>query len=281
MDWIKTLKKPDYWLVGLSSSLAVLHLTLIDKSQNENLFSLSFLIWLTLASVIWDRRKTLNLESDRFSIIFGAVLIVLMLIRNLATTDTSLRLLPFVAGIGVLLIASGAKSLKSYWKEIILLSLLLFYKLIASLLNAIDLPLLTAKVSTLLLWALGFSVYRQGVIISLPEGRVEVYGACSGVESMILMLCVSTLFMFLIPISHIQKIICVVLAMSIGFLVNAGRVALLAFLVDARSPKDFEYWHGSDGSLSFAILSVFIFGLYCWLAYVRNLRPSNESGDIQ
>ncbi len=279
MDWIKTLQKPDYWLVGLSSSLVVLHLTLVDKSQNENLFSLSFLIWLTLASLIWDRRKTLNLESDLFSTILGTILIVLMLIRNLATTDTSLRLLPFIAGIGVLLIASGTKSLKSYWKEIILLSLLLVYKFVANLLNAIDLPLLTAKASTLFLWAIGFDVYRQGVIIALPEGRVEVYGACSGVESIILMLCVSTLFMFLIPISHLQKIICVVLAVSIGFLVNAGRVALLAFLVNARSSKDFEYWHGSDGSLSFAIVSVLIFGIYCWFAYVRKFGPSTESGD--
>lgn len=280
MDWINALQKPDYWLVGLSSSLVVLHLTLVDKSQNENLFSLSFLIWLTLASLIWDRRKTLNLQSDPVSTILGSVLVVLMLLRNLATTDTSLRLLPLVAGIGVLLIASGFQSLKSYWKEIILLSLLLFYKFIASLLNVIDLPLLTAKVSTLFLWAIGFDVYRQGVIIALPEGKVEVYGACSGVESIILMLCVSTLFMFLIPISHLQKIICVLLAMSIGFLVNAGRVALLAFLVDTRSTEAFDYWHGSDGSLSFAIISVLIFGLYCWFAYVRNLYPSNESGDI-
>lgn len=275
MDWTKSLQKIEYWLVALSCGLVVLHLTLIDKSQNENLFSTATLIWLTIGSLLWDRRKKLILESDTASTFVGMILVVLTIVRNLTTTDSSLRLFPLIAGVGVILIASGFKSLKSYGKEIILLSLLLFLRLVTIALNAFDLPLLTAKVSAFMLWFVGFDVVRQGVIIALPTGRVEVYGACSGVESIVLMLCIAILFFFLISISHWQKVICVAIAVALGFMVNAFRVALLAFFVDVQQPKSFEYWHSSDGSLSFAILSVFMFGIFCWFVYVRRLAPSS------
>ena len=275
MDWKKSLQKIEYWLVALSGGLVLLHLTLIDKSQNENLFSTATLTWLTIGSLLWDRRKKLILESDTASTFVGMALVVLTIIRNLTTTDSSLRLFPLIAGVGVILIASGFKSLKSYGKEIILLSLLLFLRLVTIVLNAFDLPLLTAKVSAFMLWFVGFDVVRQGVVIALPTGRVEVYGACSGVESIVLMLCIAILFFFLISISHWQKAICIAIAVVIGFMINAFRVALLAFFVDVQQPKAFEYWHSSDGSLSFAIISVFMFGLFCWLVYVRNLNPSS------
>jgi cyanoexosortase A len=275
MDWTKSLQKIEYWLVALSGGLVLLHLTLIDKSQDENLFSLAILTWLTIGSLLWDRRKKLTLESDKLSTFVGMALVVLMIIRNLATTDSSLRLFPLIAGVGVILIASGFKSLKSYGKEIFLFSLLLFLRLVTIVLNAFDLPLLTAKVSAFMLWFVGFDVVRQGVVIALPTGRVEVYGACSGVESIVLMLCIAILFFFLISISHWQKAICIAIAVVIGFMINAFRVALLAFFVDVQQPKAFEYWHSSDGSLSFAIISVFMFGLFCWLVYVRNLNPSS------
>ena len=275
MDWTKSLQKIEYWLVALSGGLVLLHLTLIDKSQNENLFSTATLTWLTIGSLLWDRRKKLILESDTASTFVGMALVVLTIIRNLTTTDSSLRLFPLIAGVGVILIASGFKSLKSYGKEIILLSLLLFLRLVTIVLNAFDLPLLTAKVSAFMLWFVGFDVVRQGVFIALPTGRVEVYGACSGVESIVLMLCIAILFFFLISISHWQKVICITTAVALGFMVNAFRVALLAFLVDVQQPKAFEYWHSDDGSLSFAIISVFMFGLFCWLVYVRNLNPSS------
>ena len=278
MDWTKSLQKIEYWLVALSGGLVLLHLTLIDKSQNENLFSLAALTWLTIASLIWDRRKKLSLESDTASTFVGMALVVLMIVRNLATTDSSLRLFPLIAGVGMILIASGFKSLKSFGKEIILLSLLLFLRLVAIFLNTFDLPLLTAKVSAFMLWFVGFDVVRQGVVIALPTGRVEVYGACSGVESIVLMLCISILFFFLIAISHWKKAICIAIAIVIGFMINAFRVSLLAFFVNDHQPKAFEYWHSSDGSLFFAIISVFIFGLYCWIAHVRNLNPSSAIG---
>lgn len=278
-DWRKSLQQPSFWFIALTGGLALLHLTLLDKNKLQNLFSISFLLWLTVASLIWDKRDRLVLESNLFSTLLGSALLIFILLRNIHSNDISLRVLPLVGGLGIMLITSGAKHLKNYYREIFILSLLVVARVVALFLQSIDLTLWTAKFSAFVLWACGFQVYRQGIFIKLPQGRVEVYEACSGEESILLMLCVAILFLFLIPINHLHKAICLTIAVTIGFMVNAFRVALLAIFVNSHDTKAFEYWHGSEGSLLFSAISVCLFGLYCWFAHVQRFKIPPASGD--
>jgi exosortase/archaeosortase family protein len=254
LDWRKSVQQPSFWFVALAGGLALLHLTLLDKSKLENLFSLSFLMWLTVASLLWDKRDRLVLESNLFSTCLGSTLLMFVLLRNLYSSDTSLRILPLVGGIGIMLIASGTKHLKDYYREIIILSLLVVARLVAVFLQSINLPLWTAKFSAFALWA-------------------------AGVESILLMFCVAILFLFLIPVNHLYRLICIAVAVSIGFIINALRVSLLAFLVNANNTEAFDYWHGSDGSLLFAVISICLFGVYCWFAHVQRFKVPPASGE--
>ncbi|MFN9176035.1 MAG: cyanoexosortase A, partial [Synechocystis sp.] len=270
--WSQVARQIEFWLVVLFVGLGALNLTIIEKAHSENLFSLALLMWLTLFSVLWDRREALTFKSNLFSSVFGAVLLVLILLRNIeGTNDFSMRLLPFVGTISTVLMASGIKSLKKYWREIVISGLLIYAKLVAVFLQSINLSMLTAKFSNAFLYIIGFEAYRDGVFVTLPQGRIQVLGACSGEESVILMLSVAFLFFFLVPISHVQKVISLTLAALIGFLINVVRITLLAIFVNAGDRQGFDYWHGEDGSLSFAIVSVCLFGAFCWFAYVRNL----------
>ena len=277
INWHEARQKADFWLASLGIALGGLHLVLLDKVKQEHLFSISLLMWLTVASLLWERRQTLTYKSDTFSTTLGVVLLLLILARSLSFTDISLRLLPLVGGLSLALMASGYRQLGQYGRELLILSLLVIARVITIFLDAINLPLFTAKISTFLLWLGGFEVYRQGVYIELSKGKVEVLGSCSGVESILLVVSVAFLFFFLIPISHGQKLICLLIATAIGFLVNTVRVIIMALLVDSGDTAAFDYWHGSDGSLSFAVISVCLFGLYCWFAYVRNFDRSHPS----
>ena len=86
----------------------------------------------------------------------------------------------------------------------------------------------------------------------------------------------SLLLFFIVPLTNIQKILCVFLAPLIGFVINGIRVCLLTFFVSTASDEAFEYWHGEDGSLAFAMISVVIFGLFCWFFYVRPLTLEHQ-----
>jgi len=275
--WTHASRQVEFWVVILLLALGALNLTIIEKAHSENLFSLALLMWLAMLSVLWDRREELTFRSNVFSSVFGAVLLGFVLLRNIeGTSDFSMRLLPFVGTISTALIASGLKSIRTYWREIAISGLLIYAKLIAVFLQSINLTIFTAKFSNAVLYMIGFQTYRDGVFVTLPQGRIQVLGACSGEESVILMLCVAFLFFFLVPISHLQKVISLVVAALIGFLINVVRITMLAVFVNAGDRQGFDYWHGEDGSLSFAIVSVCLFGVFCWFAYVRNLgEPSS------
>lgn len=268
--------EPKFWLVALTVALAALHLTILDLSGQPNLMSLSLLMWLAIASLLWDKRRDLKLNSGVFSGVFGATLIALVLLRSISPAGYHLYASPLMSAIGLALMASGIKGLRYYWKELFILTLLALYSQFSAILNAIDLPTLTAQFGNFALLLAGFPTYRDGVIIALPAGKVEVYGACSGVESIIFMLYVACLFLLLIPLVRRQKLICLGVAVLLGFVTNGVRVALMAWLVAYSNQEAFKYWHGEDGSLIFAIISVGIFGLFCWFAYVRHLVPTGN-----
>ncbi|MCU0536708.1 MAG: archaeosortase/exosortase family protein, partial [Hydrococcus sp. Prado102] len=127
MPWLKVISKLDYWLLGLAVALVALHLTYLEQANEPNLMSLSFLLWLGIASLIWDKRDRLKLESGIFSSFLGLSLITLVLLRSLSPAGYHVRISPFISGVGLCLMASGIKRLHHYWRELFLLSLILLY----------------------------------------------------------------------------------------------------------------------------------------------------------
>ena len=163
--------------------------------------------------------------------------------------------------LGVGLLASGLQGLYQYWKELCLFGLLMLNPLLKFGLELSNLPRLTAQTAAFMLWYTGFDVRLEGLSLLLPTGRVDVYGACSGVGSMLQMLYISVLFLLLFSLrSTLQQVLAVLLAVLIGFLVNAARVALMAVLVAFSQKSAFDYWHTGDGSLIFAAIAVGLFG---------------------
>ncbi|MEB3159977.1 MAG: archaeosortase/exosortase family protein, partial [Synechocystis sp.] len=164
--WSQSARQVEFWIATLFVGLGALNLIIIEKAHSENLFSLALLMWLTLFSVLWDRRGDLTFKSTLFSSVFGSVLLVLILLRNIeGTSDFSMRLLPFVGTIGIVLMASGVKSIKSYWREITIAGLLIYAKAVSIFLQSINLTLLTAKFANTALSLIGFETYRDGYFV--------------------------------------------------------------------------------------------------------------------
>lgn len=286
MDWVERLREPKYWLLGIAAAVAALHLTLVNQANDQELLATSGLFWLAAGSLLWDRRETLALESGPIASAIGAGLLGLVFFRGASPTTSAFVLssLPFVALLGTALLASGVKGLRQYWKELLIFGLLALNPVIQLILEAINLPLLTAKFSTFMLWYSGNNVVRDGLFLEIsqngtPLGRVEVYEACSGVQSILQMINISVLFVLLIPaqLRWLQQVLCVVVAMSIGFFVNCARVALMAILVAMGQKGAFQFWHDGQGSLIFSMIAVLLFGCFCWLAFLRT-PPKDDPG---
>lgn len=285
MDLLNRLQKPTVWLLGTTAAMTALHLTLLSRSSDselsQELFSTYLLLWVAVGSLVWERRHLLALQSSPIATTIGGGLLLglLCLSATLPTSGSFLRGFPLVMVLGLGLLASGIRGLRQYWKELLIFGLLTLNPLLKLGLDLINLPRLTAQVAAFMLWYTGFDIRLDGLSLLLPTGRVDVYGACSGVSSMLQMLYISVLFVVMVSLpSVIQSLLAVLLAVLIGFVVNAARVALMAVLVAFSQKSAFEYWHTGNGSLIFAAIAVGLFGLFCWVAFLRTPQSASDAG---
>jgi cyanoexosortase A len=111
----------------------------------------------------------------------------------------------------------------------------------------------------------------------LPTGIVEVYKGCSGMKIILDMWGLAALLLVIFPTNGRQKILVPVAATFIGFAVNLVRVVIMAILLAFDNQTAFEYWHEGDGSLVFSMISVLIFGLFCFLMLRLDEEPEKQN----
>lgn len=274
------------WLIALLAGLMVLHLSLMQQlSGQSDLSSSSLLFWVSSFGLLWQQRAALVLKSDHFSSLLGATLLTLVLYKSLHlfAEDSFLRVWPLLAVTSWGLIASGVRGLKQYKKQLFLLS---FLAIPWEFVYLFDISLVTAKFSAFVLWLLGFEVVRQGVWIILPTGSIEVYNGCSGIRMIFQLLGICWLILALRPsgqavttrrwVRGAQTMGLVMSAITVGFVVNGIRVALMAALVALSDSAGFDYWHTGTGSLMFSAIAVSIFSAISFKLLTGQLPKRNE-----
>jgi cyanoexosortase A len=255
----------DTWLLAIGSGLILTHLSLVWRVNQEELLGNSLVLWAAVCLLIWKRRDSLNFNSNVFATSIGLFLMAFILVRSTAIAETNffVRISPVISLIGWSLLASGISGSLQYIKEILIVSCLILNSTFMS--HAFNISTITAKFSGYLLWYLGFPVSLQGVNIILPTGSVEVNSGCSGYTIILQLLGLSVIFISMFDLPKIKKLILPLSAIIIGFLVNIGRVALMAFLVANNQKEAFKYWHEADGSLVFSGIGVLVFSLFYYL----------------
>ncbi len=267
----RLIQKSEYWLSGILLGLIALHTHLLWRlTGNFEQLSLSLFFWSALLSLLWHKRYVIRPESDPISSFSGLFIITLVLFRTRViyiNDELLLKALVMLSGLGVGLLAVGVKRLKHYWRELLIVFLVaLPTTSIGLLLDTHSyFSITTAKLAAVLLWYLGFEVIRQGVDVILPTGTVEVNSFCSGVIPMLTLLQLALLFLLMFPTQLRDKIIVPMTAVTLAFIVNVVRVALMTILVAFSNQAAFEYWHKGSGSQIFSIISMVTFGWFCQL----------------
>ncbi|ALF52168.1 exosortase [Nostoc piscinale CENA21] len=265
------LTNPQLWLLGIGGGLVAILLTIIWKADDDSHLGMTVLALLAVFSLLGDKKHKLKLESDVISSILGTVLIGFVLWYSTHFPSGKLfavytHLAPFVAALGLSLLASGWQGLKQYWQELVIIFFAGVPKvLIFALLDIKPLSILTAKLSTLMLWYAGFDVYLQDVYINLPTGGIKVAENCAGIEWICHLLGLAVIGLLMFPPERKKRIFVPIVAVIIAFIVNAVRVAILAVIAANQNQNSFKFWHVGDGSLIFGVITVILFGIFYWL----------------
>ncbi|OCR02359.1 cyanoexosortase A [Oscillatoriales cyanobacterium USR001] len=275
-NWLKYAQEPKYWLLAIAAGLISLQLTLASRTNDIDSFGTMFMFWGIVAFLIWEKQENLKLESGIFASFFGITIIALILLKSSSISgyDVFIRISPLLSGLSLGILASGIKGLKQYWQELIVLAYLIIPPGLIGVF--VDVSLLTAKSSAFILHYVGFNVIRQGIYLRLPNGSIEVYHGCSGVHAILQLLGLAIVFLLMFPTTRNQKIIVPIVAVIVAFFVNSARIALLAVLVSLSQPEAFKYWHQGNGSVVFSMISVAVFGLFCWFFILREQEQQNK-----
>lgn len=270
---ISSLKKSKFLLLGIAVGCIAIHLNITGQSGNTDLLINSGIFWFAVCSLVWEKRHDLIIKSGIISSFVGTLLITAVLFNSTSAGINFLYVSPFISAVGIGLLASGFKGLKQYKSELIVLFFLGVPH--ATLFWLIDLSEFTARFAAFVLWYLGFEVSRNGVYLALNTGVVEVYPGCSGMKNILDLCGIAVLVLVMFPTDWRKKISVPVVAILLAFVVNGARVALMAYLAAYSNQQAFKYWHQGDGSLIFSMISVLIFGLFCFFV-LRLDEPKNQ-----
>jgi cyanoexosortase A len=265
MDLKRPLSLSYLWLSVLGAGLAAIQLSIAEKSHNSDLWGISLLCWSASGLLFWRKRLQLNPSINDGAWVLGTFIIIVTLLKSLSFNHTFPYLSPLLSAIGVSLLASGWQGFKYHRSELIILgSIALLNMPVILFFDRFDTSLLTAKTAAVVLWYLGHNVSNQGQDLQLEHSGVSVYPGCSGMESILQLLILGIVFCVMFLSRWPLWILVEGMAIAVGFIVNACRVALMAYLSVYSTKAAFEYWHQGTGSLIFSAISVSLLGLFCW-----------------
>ncbi|NPA49768.1 MAG: exosortase/archaeosortase family protein [Thermodesulfobacteria bacterium] len=128
------------------------------------------------------------------------------------------------------------------------------------------LKLFASKVATHLLQMLGYSVYRDGNIIVLPNMVLEVVDACSGIRSLISLLAICSILAYFMR-SNLWRVVLILASIPIAIGVNVLRVfitGILSYHFGAKAAEGF--FHTFSGILVFGLSILLVFALHFLVA---------------
>ena len=81
---------------------------------------------------------------------------------------------------------------------------------------------------------LGYPIFRDGVIIHLSKGTLEVADPCSGIRSLMALLALGTVIAYYAETEFYVKVLIILLAIPIAFIGNTLRVVFFAIVLEEK-----------------------------------------------
>ena len=239
-----------YWQGGILFFLAAwlyapLALRLAQQWWQDPNYTHGFFVPVFSLFLLWEgRAKLVGLRMEpAWS---GLVILIFALLALMVGTIGSGF---FLARISLLLLICGAVVFLAGWKHLAAISFPLAFLILmipsSTISSHITLPLqmLASKTATFLLTLAGVSAVREGNIIILPNARLEVAEACSGVRSLFSLITLTVIYGYLAESKIRVRVSLALIAVPISVFANAFRIAVTGVVV--------EYWglQSAQGSL--------------------------------
>ncbi len=202
--------------------------------------------------LLWERRKKIAMLPLKPA--WAGLVILLFALMALAVGTLGSGY--FLCRASFFLFIAGTVVFLAGWKHLAAISVPLIFLVLmipsSTVLERITLPLqmVAAKTATFLLMLAGVPAVREGNIILLPGGQLEVAEACSGIRSLFSLITLTIVYGYLVESRIRVRILLTLIAVPISVLANALRIAVTGVVV--------EYWGVESAQGTIHLLSGWI-----------------------
>ena len=256
---------------------------MVDLWRVSPMYSYGFSVPFISGYLIWSRRELLSPLAPQPSFAGGAAVAVLAVVMALAARAAGIQVLDqlaFLASISAsILVLFGWRYLRVGWPA--LGYLLLMVPIWDGFTEPLHQPfqLRSAEIGAWILQSLGVPAYREGMIIALPNLKIEVARECSGVNYLVAVIALG------LPLSYLQlpgnwrRVALLASAVVLAALSNGLRVALIGLLAyfEVGSPLHgpFHMLHGLFvAGIGFVVL-------FAGLRWLTPLTPAASPASAQ
>jgi len=241
-------------------------------------FSHGFLVPIFSAGIVWQRRKqisTLPVEPSWFGLAIVAGALGILTVGELGAefflSRTSLVFL--IAGLLVYFLGWN------HFRAVLFPWAFLFFMIPipAIIFNQIAFPLqfLAARLASFLLVLFGVPVLREGNIIELPSGALEVAQACSGIRSLMSLGALAVIYGYFLDKNNIRRVVLALASVPIAVTANGVRVmgtGLLGYYWDPDKAEGF--FHTFSGWIIFVISIALLIAFHTALRWIWRQKSS-------
>ena len=221
-----------------------------------------FFVPLVSGYIIWQRRGQLLMLKPRpnpWGLVVvawgGLQMMVGVLGSDLFTSRTSF----IITIIGVILTLGGTPFIRQLTFPLFLLFLMVPIPTVVF--NELTFPLqmLASRLAAAALGVLGIPVLRDGNILELPNGRLSVVEACSGIRSLLSLTFLSLVYGYFFEKKTWVRVALFLATIPVAILANGSRVTVTGILYEIRPDLADGFFHESTGLVIFFVAAVILF----------------------
>lgn len=283
-SWLPAIPPPtprNLWLL-LAALVALQSVTVFHTAQLDRFTLLALVLWGGALICIEDQLEHLRPRPGWIGLLLGTPLLLVVLARTavVVSVDNLLFLLAPLAALALTLLCLPLGQIGRFRDALFCLALLPAFRILSLLLPEQPLSLISARIVGFWLSVLGLDVLVSGREVRLPGGAVQVGNSCNGYEIIAQLICIAVVFLLAFPVrSLISRVTLLLAAPLIALLSNTLRIALLAIFTGmgpGAGRSLFQFFHDDAGSLLFAGVAVFVYGLLYMNLLERELPPLPE-----
>jgi len=246
---------------------------MIRQWNNDPDLGHAFFVPAIAAYIVWQDRNELSemkAEPNLWGLLvmgWGAIQLVL---ATLGTELFTARMSFVVTLIGVVWTLGGTRMLRKLAFPLFLLFFMLPIPVVIYSAATFKLQILASQLADAALTLLSVPVLREGNVLELPNQKLSVVDACSGIRSLLSLTFLSLVYGYFFERKTWIRIVLFLSTIPIAIIANASRVTMTGIMTQIRADLAEGFFHEAEGWVIFMVALVILIVFHQLL--IRGMR---------